>query len=85
MNRAAKCGEHLGSPNHDTLITGGKDITAGNTIAKYIESEKVNMTVYDVFQTVPQAATNMRQSAVKGLYTSVQATFLLSQGREKAG
>ena len=61
-----------------------------NILSEYLESEKVNMTVYDVFQTVPQAAIIRPVSAVrgcirpctgnKGLYTTVQAMFLLREG-----
>ena len=56
---------------------------AKNVLSKYIEFEKVNVTVYNVFQTVLQTATNRPQSAAEGLYTTVQGMFF--QGRGKVG
>ena len=57
---------------------------ASNILSKHIESEKVNMTIYGAIPTVPQTATNRPQSAVKGVYTTVQAMFLLREG-ERSG
>ncbi len=56
-------GIHFSSPNHELTLGGG--IMAGVTLANYIEFEKIIYpTIYNVFQTVTQTASNSPQSAV---------------------